>query len=278
MFSSLLITLREGLEAALILAVVISFLRRSGRGELTRNVWQGVALAVALSILAGAVLFTVGGALSEEASEIFEIVATISAVALLTYVIIWMRRNGRNLKAGLEDKTRQASAASPMALAFLSFAAVGREGLETALFLFASTSTATPAATFIGGMIGLAIAVVAGVALYRGTVRLNLRAFFGVTGVLLILFAAGLISYAIHEIEELGYVPAFLAAPLWDTGFLLDHRQGLGAILKAMFGYFANPSLLQVTVYWTYLTAMMWLYFRPVTFGLRSAGKEVPEA
>jgi len=262
-FSSLLITLREGLEAALILAVVISFLRRSDGGHLVRYVWRGAGAAVLVSLAAGGLLFTVGGSLSDEAGELFEVAATLSAAALLTYVIIWMRNNGRNMKAGIEARTRSASAASPLALTLLSFAAVGREGLETALFLFASASSATPAATLIGGVIGLAAAGVAGAALYRGTVRLNLRVFFGVTGVLLIFFAAGLISYAIHEAEELGLVSAALAQPLWDTGAILSHEDGLGAMLKALFGYRATPSLAQVAAYWTYLAAMGWLYFRP---------------
>jgi high-affinity iron transporter len=272
-FSSLLITLREGLEAALILAVVISFLKRADGDHLTRYVWYGVAAAAVVSIAAGGALFALGGSLSDEAGEIFEIAATFSAAALLTYVILWMRKNGRNLKAGLEDRTRTASTASPLALAVLSFAAVGREGLETALFLFASASSATPAATLLGGITGLTIATAAGIALYRGTVNLNLKVFFGVTGVLLILFAAGLLSYAIHELEELGYVTGALAEPVWDTSPVLSHEGGAGAMLKAMFGYRANPSLLQVIVYWSYLAAMSWLYFRPQPDRLREVGQ-----
>lgn len=274
MFASLLITLREGLEAALILAVVISLLRRSDGGNLVRYVWYGVAAAAAVSLIAGGLLFTVGGSLSERANEIFEVVATLSAVALLTYVILWMRSNGKNMKEGIENRTRLASAASPAALTLLAFAAVGREGLETALFLFASSSTASPASTLIGGIAGLAIATVVGVALYRGTIRLNLRVFFGVTGVLLIFLAAGLLSYAVHEIEELGYVAAPLSEPVWDTGSILSHESGVGAVLKAMFGYRADPSMLQVIVYWTYLLAMGWLFFRPQETLLR----RVPEA
>lgn len=269
MFTSLLITLREGLEAALILAVVISFLMRSDGGHLVKHVWYGAVAAALASLAAGGLLFAIGGSLSDEAGTVFEVVATFAAAVLLTYMIFWMRNNGRSLKSGLEDKARSAKSTSPLALTLLAFAAVGREGLETALFLFATAASSSAWSALTGGVAGLVIAAVAGVALYRGSVRLNLRTFFGVTGFLLILFAGGLLSYAIHEAEELGIVAASFAQPLWDTSAFLSHESGAGAILKALFGYRANPSLLQVIAYWTYLTTMSWFYFRPHSMPLQ---------
>lgn len=262
MFSSLLITLREGLEAALILAIIISFLGRTGEGSRRRYVWLGAAGAAALSAVAGAALFAAGGSLPEEAAEVFEVAATFSAAILLTYMIVWMRNNGGGIKAGLESRVG-ARAASPAALALLSFTAVGREGLETALFLFASAASASAAVTLTGGLAGLGLAAIAGAALYRGSLRLDLKVFFNVTGVLLILFAAGLISHSIHEVEEMGAVAAPLSEPLWDTGALLGHEEGPGAVLKSLFGYRSDPSLLQVLAYWSYLLMMAGLFFRP---------------
>jgi high-affinity iron transporter len=180
-------------------------------------------------------------------------------------MIVWMRSHGGELKSGLEQRAGRAlGASSPLALAALAFAAVGREGLETVLFLFASVSSAGLPATLIGGSAGLALAAAAGFALYQGSSRLNLKTFFAATGVLLIVFAAGIIAHVLGEAGELG-LPAALTSPAWDTGAWLSDASGFGAVLKALFGYQAAPSLIQIIGYWAYLGAMAWLYLRPAT-------------
>lgn len=265
MLSSLLITLREGLEAALIIAIVVSFLWRAGEGRLVRYAWAGVVAALLLSLVAGGFLFYFAGELGEEAAEVFEVAGTLLAVAVLTYMIIWMRNHGVGIKGGLERRTQLAVGAStPLAITLLAFVTVGREGLETALFLYAGASSSSVLSTIIGAVAGFSLAVLAGIAVYRGGSRLNLRLFFSVTGVLLILFGAGILSYSLHELGEMGVIPVALAAPLWDTGWLLGHDDGVGAILKSTFGYYATPSLIQVAGYWSYLGTMLWLFFRPL--------------
>ena len=263
MLTALLITLREGLEAALILAVVISFLTRMGEAGMRRYVWLGAWAAAGLSAAAGLLLYLLSGGLSGEVGEIFEIAMTVTAVGVLTYMVMWMRGHGGEVRGHLERKTEKAArAASPLALAALAFAAVGREGLETILFLFASVSSGGIVATTAGGAAGLALAAVAGVGLYRGSSRLNIKVFFNVTGILLIVFAAGILSYALHEVEEIG-LPSLLVEPVWDTGAVLSDEGGAGAVLKTLFGYTATPSLMQIAGYWTYLGLMCWLYLRP---------------
>lgn len=263
MLTALLITLREGLEAALILAVVISFLTRMDAAGMRRYVWLGAWAAAGLSAAAGLLLYLLSGGLSGEVGEIFEIAMTVTAVGVLTYMVMWMRGHGGEVRGHLERKTEKAArAASPLALAALAFAAVGREGLETVLFLFASVSSGGFLATTAGGATGLALAAVAGVGLYRGSSRLNIKVFFNVTGILLIIFAAGILSYALHELEEVG-LPSLLVEPVWDTGAVLSDEGGAGAVLKTLFGYTATPSLMQIAGYWTYLGLMCWLYLRP---------------
>lgn len=263
MLTALLITLREGLEAALILAVVISFLTRMDAAGMRRYVWLGAWAAAGLSAAAGLLLYLLSGGLSEEVGEIFEIAMTVTAVGVLTYMVMWMRGHGGEVRGHLERKTEKAArAASPLALAALAFAAVGREGLETVLFLFASVSSGGFLATTAGGATGLALAAVAGVGLYRGSSRLNIKVFFNVTGILLIIFAAGILSYALHELEEVR-LPSLLVEPVWDTGAVLSDEGGAGAVLKTLFGYTATPSLMQIAGYWTYLGLMCWLYLRP---------------
>jgi len=151
-----------------------------------------------------------------------------------------------------------------LALGLLAFVAVGREGLETALFMFAAVQAASSHGTTLGGVLGLGAAVLLGYLLYRGTYRMNLRVFFNVTSILLLLFAAGLLAHGIHELHE-----AALIAPIiehvWDTNALLSESSTLGSFLKALFGYNGNPSLVEVLAWAAYLTLVGWAYFRPPT-------------
>lgn len=263
MGSALLITLREGLEAALVVGIVFAYLAKTGNRDKRGPVWLGVAAAVLLSVVAGAVIFVTAGELEGWAEQVFEGVATLTAASVLTYMIFWMRRQAIGLRQNLQAQIETAlRARSTLALGLVAFTAVGREGIETALFLFAAGKTGGATQIWAGGSLGLALAVLLGYLLYSGTYRLNLRAFFNVTSILLLVFAAGLVAHGIHEFNEAGLVPA-LVADLWNTNRILDERSVAGSFLKALFGYDGNPSLSEVIGYLGYLVGVGWLYLRP---------------
>lgn len=264
MFSAMLVTFREGLEAALIIAVLISLLDRIGDKRLTRSVWAGAGAAAAVSLVSGVVMFVLVGKAAEEAGDVFEILVVIGAVFLLTYMILWMRKNGSEAQTRLVRKSSEAArAASPLALGALAFAAVGREGLETVLFLLAGTGPAGFLSMAVGGFIGLSLAIGVGIIFYKGSLRIDLSALFKVTGVLLIVFAAGFLGHSLGELGKTGWWPSFFGGA-WDTSGLLTDKSGLGAALKSLFGYDASPSIAQIAGYWSYLIVMMWLFLRPI--------------
>lgn len=262
MAQAFLITLREGIEAALIVSIVLAYLARTGnRGQFNR-VWLGVALAALGSVLAGVVVFRVVGEFSGRTEEIFEGLAMLTAVAVLSYMIIWMKRQAANIRANLQAQVDAAlRGGSGLALALLAFVAVGREGIETVLFMLAAVRTSTPVESTIGGLLGLAGAVALGYGVFRGSRFLNLRLFFSVTGILLILFAGGLLAHGIHELEEAGIIP-ILIEHVWDINPILDENVGLGSFLKALFGYNGNPSLVEVVAYGAYLAGAFSYFLR----------------
>ncbi len=265
MASSFLIMLREGLEAALIIGILLAYLAKTGNRGKQGAVWTGVGLSLVMSVLAGAVIFGTAGELEGRAEQLFEGAATLAAAAVLTYMIFWMRKQAINIRAHLQAQVDAAlQSGSTLALGLLAFVAVGREGIETALFLFAAAKTATPVAATIGGLLGLGGAVVLGYLLYRGTYRLNLRAFFNVTSVLLLFFAAGLLVHGIGEFQEAGLI-APVIEHLWNTNQVLDEGSTVGSFLKALLGYDGSPSLVQVLAYALYLSLVGWGYFRPPT-------------
>ncbi len=265
MAPSFLITLREGLEAALIVGIVLAYLARTGNRDKAGVVWWGTALSVAASVVAGAAIFLTAGGIEGRAEELFEGTAMLVAAAVLTTMIFWMRRQAINIRAHLHAQVQTAlETGSLVALGTLAFVAVGREGVETALFMFAAVRAATPLAATAGGLLGLTAAVALGYLLYRGTYRLNLRAFFNVTSVLLLLFAAGLLAHGIHEFHAAGLIPA-LVDPVWNMNAVLDESSTVGSFLKALFGYNGNPSLIEAMSYFAYLVLVGWAYFRPPT-------------
>jgi high-affinity iron transporter len=252
MFASFLITLREGLEAALIVGIVLSVLRRLGQSNRSRPVWAGVGAAVLASIIVGLILNALGIAFEGRGEEIFEGIAMLLAAGVLTWMIFWMQRQGRQVQAELERDVRRAvSAGSSWALFSLAFVAVVREGIETALFMTAAAFSATPAQTLIGGLLGLAIAVVLGWLIFATGKQLNVRAFFRGTSVLLILFAAGLFAHGIHELQEAGLVP-IIVEHVYNVNPILDENGTAGTFLKALLGYNGNPSLVEMLSYVAY--------------------------
>jgi len=265
MAQAYLITLREGLEMALIVVIVLAYLKRTGHTRLINRVWQGVALATAVSILGGAILFGLGKELEGKAEQVFEGTAMLLAMAVLTWMIVWMKSQARLIRGQLETQMEQALiGGSGFAIVAIPFLAVGREGLETALFLFSASKTSTPADTTIGGFLGLAMAITLGWILYWGTYTINLRIFFRITGLFLIAFAAGLLAHGIHEFQEAGYLPIFVEH-VWDMNSFIDEKSTLGAFLKGIFGYNGNPSLLEIVSYPLYLSVALFYFMRPIT-------------
>jgi len=259
-----LVTTREGLEASLIVGIVLAYLAKTDNRQHFRTIWVGTAAAVLVSTLTGAALFFTVGALEGRAEQIFEGVAMLSAVAVLTWMIFWMRKQAMGIKRELETRLEGAIAAgSAVGLASVVFFAVVREGWETALFLFAISESSTPLSTSVGAVIGLVVSISLGVALYMGSRRLNLRQFFTVTGILLIVFAAGLLAHGIHEFQEAGLLP-MTVEHVWDTNGIVSEDSNSGLFLKALFGYNGNPSLLEVVAWLSFLAAALAFFLRPM--------------
>jgi high-affinity iron transporter len=259
-----LLTTREGLEASLIVGIVLAYLAKTDNRRHFNTIWLGTAAAIAVSVVTGAALFFTVGALEGRAEQIFEGAAMFSAVAVLTWMIFWMRKQAVNIKKELEAKIQGAIAAgSAVALASVVFFAVLREGWETALFLFAISESSTPAVTAIGAAVGLVVSITLGVALYMGSRRLNLRQFFTVTGVLLIVFAAGLLAHGIHEWQEAGLLPLTIEH-VWDTNGLVSEDSTSGEFLTTLFGYNGNPSLLEVAAWGGYLSVALAFFLAPL--------------
>ncbi len=263
MLGSLLITLREGLEAALIIGIILAYLAKTGNRQGFKPVWLGVTLGILGSLVAGIIIYLSAGELSGRAEQIFEGIAMFLAVAILTWMIFWMRQQAIDIKAHLQQQLQSVlTKSSSLGLVLLAFVAVIREGIETVLFLFAASRVAESAVSFTaGGLLGLVIAIVIGYAIYKGAARLNLRVFFNVTSVLLILFAAGLLAHGIHEFHEAGIIPP-IVEHVWDINRLLPERSTVGRFFTAIFGYNANPSLVEVLAYVVYLVLALGAYFR----------------
>jgi high-affinity iron transporter len=276
MGAAFLITLREGIEGALLVSIILAYLNAIGRRDRHGVVWTGTFAAIGASVVAGAVIFLVAGELSHTASEVFEGVVSYLAVGVLTWMIFWMRRNAIKLKGELQEKVDVAIASgSSLALGALAFLAVGREGLETALFLFSAfkANAETPAAlTILGAVLGLGLAVALGVALYKGGIRLNLRTFFRVTGALILVVAASLLVYGTHELLEVG---AFRF--LEGTG-LLAEAPGvsvvMSVILRVVVGLGGTPTWLEFGLWLAYLVVTGFLFFRPAPAPARRPSPE----
>jgi high-affinity iron transporter len=258
MLPSYLLSLREGLEAALIIGIVIGVLYKINRSELKSVVWWGTASAVFLSIFAAFILVALEAEFEGIAEEIFEGIAMLLAAGILTWMIFWMRSHAHTLKTDIESDVRRATLRGGMgALFLLAFLSVAREGMELVLFLFAAQMTAGGLQTLLGAVLGLGTAVIFGWLLFTSTRKLSLKRFFQVTNILLILFAAGLVAHAIHEFNEAGLVPP-IVEHVWDMNHILDENSLAGQVLKALFGYNGNPSLTEVIAYVSYFL-LIWL-------------------
>ncbi len=264
MLAAFLIMVREGLEAALITGIIAGYLTRTGRHNWLPAVWVGAGLAVAVSLLAGTGLRLVAAEFPEERYALFEGVVSLVAAGLLISMVFWMRRAARQLKTDLaqqvEARVRDHAALWP--LVALVFLAVVREGLESAFFLTAMMQQDNGLPVLTGAVLGLALALALGAALYRGSLVLDLRRFFRWTGAFIIVVAAGLIATAIHEFSELGLWTVLPQAAYDLRGHL--PADGLpGAMLNGLMGYRDHASLGEVLVYLGFLAVALTFYFRP---------------
>jgi len=274
MLASFLLSVREGLEAALIIGIVLAALRKMDRTSLNPAIWRGVLAAVGISLLAGLALTWVGAEFEGRAELIFEGTAMLAAAVLLTWMIVWMRRQSATLQKELENGVRQAAArpGNQRALFWLAFLAVGREGFELVLFLVAAKMTSDVLQTTLGAVLGLVAAIALGWMLFASSKRLSLRQFFKVTNILLVLFAAGLVAHGIHEFNEAGIIPSVIEH-VWDLNFILNEKQIVGQLLTALFGYNANPSLTEIMAYMAYFIGLGLLWkrlARPVVYPVQA--------
>ncbi len=272
MLPTYLLSLREGLEAALIIGIVLGALSKIRRSDLSSAVWLGTLSAVGVSILTAVLLTAFGMSLEEQAEQIFEGVTMLIAAGILTWMIFWMRKQARFLKSELEAGVNKAAASTgKRAMFWMAFVAVVREGVELALFITAAffagdqaQLTSNIIQTLAGTILGLGTAALLGWTLFATTVRLDLRRFFQVTGILLILFAAGLVAHGVHEFNEVGWIPAVIEH-VWDVNAIVDENSVPGQLLRILFGYNGNPSLTEMITYFAYLVAVTILWRREPT-------------
>jgi high-affinity iron transporter len=269
MLPTYLLSLREGLEAALIIGIVLGALTKIRRSDLSPAVWLGTLSAVGVSIVTAVLLTAFGMSLEGEAEQVFEGVTMLIAAGILTWMIFWMSKQARYLKSELEAGVNKAAASTgKRAMFWVAFVAVVREGIELALFITAaffagdqSQVTTNIIQTLAGTILGLGTAALLGWTLFATTVRLDLRRFFQVTGILLILFAAGLIAHGVHEFNEVGWIPA-IVEHVWDVNAIVDENSLPGQLLKTLFGYNGNPSLTEMISYFAYLAVVTVLWRR----------------
>lgn len=266
--SALLISLREGVEMSLIVGIVLAYLAKIGARRAMNSVWAGVLAAAATSLGFLGVLNALSAEFHGATEQIYEGTAMLFAAAFLTWMIFWMMERARYLRRDLESGVDEALAhGAAWGLFLLAFFTVVREGVETALLLFAAPGEGK----LLGTVVGFAGAIAIGVLVYVFGRRIDLRAFFRVTGVLLVLFAAGLVTHGVHEFVEAGLAGG---PTLFDLGDVLPDTAGLGAVLRALFGYSADPTALEGIAYLGYF-ALVWglLRLRParVAAGPRTA-------
>jgi len=264
MFANFLIGLREGLEAALIVSILVAYLVKSGRSQFLPRIWLGVAIAVAVSLAFGAILTFGPRGLTFEAQELIGGILSIIAVIFVTWMIFWMAKAARSMSGQLRSQVDRASEERPWSLVVVAMLAVGREGLETALFLWAATQAATRGATtgaspLLGAGLGILVAVGLGYGIYRGALKINLTRFFTWTGAFLILVAAGVLAYGVHDLQEAGVLPG-LNNLAFDVSAAVPPTSWYGTVLKGVFNFSPATTVLEAVVWLAYAIPTMTLF------------------
>jgi len=279
MLGNYLIGLREGLEAALVVGILLAYLVKTDRRDLMPVVWAGVLAAAGVSIAFGALLTFGPSGLSFEAQEAIGGILSIVAVALITWMIFWMARMARTIRAELHAKLDGAINAGTGAVFMVALLAVGREGLETALFLWAGANATQDegAAPLLGAVLGLGTAFVIGWLFYRGALKLNLRTFFAWTGLFLIVVAAGVLAYGIHDLQEAGILPG-LGNLAFDVSATIPPTSVLGTVLKGIFNFSPATTWLELIAWVLYIVPVMTLFVRLVWFSGPPPARVAPPA
>lgn len=267
--TGLLTGLREGVEAALIVAIVLSYLAKTGNARYFGRIWLGVGGAVVASVVLGVGLFVTVGRLQQPYEQIFEGLTMLLAATVVTWMLFWMRRQAASVRGELQvAMDRVLTGGGAWGLAVLAFTAVIREGLETALFLVGQAQAAGrgsdqgAASVLVGALVGLAAATAIGWGFYHGSRRVDLRRFFRWTGVALVFIAAGLLGRAIHEFVEIGVI-GLGTATAFDASSILPHEEGIGQFLRALFGYSSTPEVVTLVSWATYVVLVLALFLRP---------------
>jgi high-affinity iron transporter len=262
--SNALIGLREGLEAALVVVILVAFLVKTDRRWALRHVWTGVGVAVALSVALGALLTYGTKQLTFEAQELIGGTASIIAVVFVTFMIFWMKSASRTISGELKGKLDKALDMGPLAIALVAFLGIGREGLETAIFFYATTQAAGQGNSqpLVGWVIGLGGAVVLGWLIYRGAVKINLTKFFRWTGILLVLVAAGILAYGLHDLQEAQFLPG-LTTLAFDVSNTVDPGSWYATLLKGIFNFTPETTVLQAVAWVLYVGIVLTLFLRP---------------
>jgi high-affinity iron transporter len=277
--SNALIGLREGLEAALVVVILAAFLVKTDRRYALKYVWLGVATAVVLSVALGAVLTYGTSRLSFEQQELIGGIASIIAVGFVTAMVFWMRTAARTISGELKGQLDKALDVGPWAVALVGFLGVGREGLETAIFFYATTEAAGQGQIqpMLGWIIGLGGAVLMGIAIYKGVLKINLGTFFRYTGILLIVVAAGILSYGIHDLQEAGFLPG-LNNLAFDVSAAVPPDSWYGTLLKGIFNFSPNTTWLQAIAWVLYVGIVLTLFLRPVRVASAPPSTATPAA
>ena len=263
MLANALIGLREGLEASLVVSILVAYLVRTDRRDALPRLWVGVGGAATLSLLAGAVLTFTAAAMSFRAQELLGGSLSIVAVALVTWMVFWMKRTARSLKGQLEGQVAVALGAGGAALAVVAFVAVAREGLETALFLWAAAqASGSGAQPIVGAALGLSASVLLAYLLYRRAVTLDLARFFLVSGSLLIVVAAGVLSYGIHDLQEAAVLPG-LNSLAFDVSATVPPGSWYATLLKGTINFTPATTWLQAAAWVAFFLPVIVLYVRP---------------
>jgi len=261
--ATFVIFLREGVEASMIVAILLAYLNRIGRRDHFRDIFLGVGAALVLAGAGGVVAYlTIRSYAGSRAQTIFETCTYLVAAAVLTYMTFWMRNHARSLSKELRSRADAAlDGRARWGLGLLAFQAVGREGLETVVFTLAIVFSTTPAAALSGAAIGLAASLAIAFAIYRLGHQLKLSRFFTVIGVLLMIFAAGLVADAVQNMQELGWLPV-LTSPMWHTTRFLSEASSFGDVMHSFFGYSDSPTPLQLLMYVGYLAIVIIAYLK----------------
>ncbi|MBW2149380.1 MAG: FTR1 family protein [Deltaproteobacteria bacterium] len=264
LLSGALITLREGMEAFLVVGILLCYLRKVGAPQFKMYVWLGTLVALAGSVVLALLFQLLAVQFEEESAEVFEFLVSLVAIAVLTWMVLWMQRQSRGFRGEMEARVAASMGeGQAVALGTLALVTVIREGLETALFLAALAQSVERQSLLMGAGLGIGAAVLMIALIFQAIIRLNLRWFFIVTGWMLIFIAAGLVGHSLMILNETGLVPP-VVDPVWNTESLISNESLWGKLLHVFMGYEARPSLTQVIAYFGYLFAMGWLFQRAV--------------